>query len=174
MSVDLPAPFSPSSAWTSPARRSRSTRSLATRLPKRFVTPRSSRAGASTTAVGLLDFRRDVGDLARLDPVLDLLDLVLVLGPDVVDLAEADAVGLDVEDGVAGLELVVLQALDRLEHRLVDLLERRGHDVRPQVGLVGVHADALLVGVLGGVERAEAAGAGDLEHDLRPLLDLVR
>ena len=44
MSVDLPAPFSPSSAWTSPGLRSKSTPSLATIDPKRFVIPRSSRA----------------------------------------------------------------------------------------------------------------------------------
>ena len=44
MSVDLPAPFSPSSVWTSPRLRSKSIASLATIDPKRFVIPRSSRA----------------------------------------------------------------------------------------------------------------------------------
>ena len=42
ISVDLPAPFSPSSACTSPARRSKSTWSSATMPGKRFVIPRSS------------------------------------------------------------------------------------------------------------------------------------
>ena len=41
MAVVLPAPFSPSRAWTSPARTSKSIRSLATRSPKRLVMPRS-------------------------------------------------------------------------------------------------------------------------------------
>ena len=44
MSVDLPAPFSPSSAWTSPARRSKSTSSLATMPGKRLTMPRISTA----------------------------------------------------------------------------------------------------------------------------------
>ena len=39
ISVDLPAPFSPSSACTSPLRRSRSTWSLATTPGNRFVMP---------------------------------------------------------------------------------------------------------------------------------------
>ena len=42
-----------------------------------------------------------------------------------------------------------------------------------EVGLVGVDADALLALLLGRVQRAEAALAGDLEHDARALRDLV-
>src|SRR6201996_7153173 len=45
ISVDLPAPFSPSSAWTSPGITSKSTRSLATTEPNFFVIPLSSSAG---------------------------------------------------------------------------------------------------------------------------------
>src|SRR5690349_14338507 len=44
-SVVLPAPFSPSSACTSPAAASKSTSSLATTAGKRFVIPRSATAG---------------------------------------------------------------------------------------------------------------------------------
>ena len=44
MSVDLPAPFSPTSAWTVPLRTRRSTSRLATTPGKRFVTPESSTA----------------------------------------------------------------------------------------------------------------------------------
>ena len=44
MSVDFPAPFSPSRACTSPRRRSKSTLSFAVSAPKRLVTPFSSRA----------------------------------------------------------------------------------------------------------------------------------
>src|SRR5215207_3328855 len=47
INVDLPAPFSPSSACTSPRRRSKSTLSLATTPGKRLVIPFSSRRGAS-------------------------------------------------------------------------------------------------------------------------------
>src|SRR6478736_8628945 len=46
-SVDLPAPFSPSSAWTSPSAASKCTSSFATTPGNRFVIPRSS------TAVGM-------------------------------------------------------------------------------------------------------------------------
>ncbi len=40
--VDLPAPFSPSSAWISPGSKVRSIASLATSGPNRLVIPRSS------------------------------------------------------------------------------------------------------------------------------------
>src|SRR5690606_7583752 len=42
MRVDLPAPFSPRSAWIWPGSTTRSMASLATSEPKRFVIPRSS------------------------------------------------------------------------------------------------------------------------------------
>src|SRR3954468_20664531 len=42
MSVVLPAPFGPMSAWTSPCAISSVTSSVATSPPKRLVTPRSS------------------------------------------------------------------------------------------------------------------------------------
>src|SRR5215210_2859451 len=45
-SVVLPAPFSPSSACTSPTAASKSTRSFASTAGNRFVMPRSSTAGA--------------------------------------------------------------------------------------------------------------------------------
>src|SRR6266511_6409922 len=47
MRVDLPAPFSPRSACTSPFVSSRSTWSLATTPGKRLVIPRSSSSGVS-------------------------------------------------------------------------------------------------------------------------------
>src|SRR3954449_3346980 len=46
ISVDLPAPLSPTSAMTSPARTSKSTSVSACTEPKFFDTPRSSRRGA--------------------------------------------------------------------------------------------------------------------------------
>src|SRR5215213_4469527 len=158
MRVDFPAPFSPSSAWISPRFSSKSIALFATSEPKRLVIPRSSRAGAApdigsvgTGAPGLLDLGRDVGDLARLDLLHDLVDLLLVLRALRGDLAEADAAGLDVEHGVrAALERAVLDRLDRVEDGHVDLLQGARDDV-----------------------RAEAALAGDLEDDLRALRDLV-
>ena len=45
ISVDLPAPLSPSSATTSPRWTSRSTPSIAVTAPKRFVAPRIASAG---------------------------------------------------------------------------------------------------------------------------------
>ena len=47
ISVDLPAPLSPSRASTSPARTSSATSSSASTAPKRFVTSRTASAGAS-------------------------------------------------------------------------------------------------------------------------------
>jgi hypothetical protein len=54
-SVDLPAPFSPTSACTSPRRRAKSTPSSAVAPAKRFTIPAMRRIGAaSLTAVSLL------------------------------------------------------------------------------------------------------------------------
>src|SRR5947207_4320177 len=50
--VDLPAPFSPRSACTSPRRRSKSTASFATMPGKRLVIFRSSRTGVSSAMRG--------------------------------------------------------------------------------------------------------------------------
>src|SRR5580765_5050137 len=52
ISVDLPAPFSPRSAWISPRPRSKSTASFASTPGNRFVMPRSSRTGAAS-AIGV-------------------------------------------------------------------------------------------------------------------------
>src|SRR6476646_6658901 len=51
-SVDLPAPFSPSSACTSPSAASKSTLSFATTPGNRFVIPRSSTAGGMEERAG--------------------------------------------------------------------------------------------------------------------------
>jgi hypothetical protein len=90
-----------------------------------------------------------------------------------VHLAEGHALRLDVEDLVlAALERAVLDRLDGLEDRDVDLLLGRGQDVLAQEGLVGVHADAQLVLLLRGVQGAQAALAGHLEDDAGAALDL--
>src|SRR5690349_18752789 len=141
MSVDLPAPFSPRRAWTSPARRSKSTPSLATMRPKRFVIPRSSSA-ASIAGLAGAAHRVRRGDLPGRELLLDRRDLRLVLRADLADLADPDAV---VRDGVQrvgpALVLVLLDGQDLLEDGHVDLLQRAREHLRAEVGLVGVHAD---------------------------------
>src|SRR5579862_7864198 len=72
MSVVFPAPFSPSSAWICPAGTSRSIPSLATKLPKRLVIPRSLSSSASSS--GQRQGLREAGatlrlTASRLDPV---------------------------------------------------------------------------------------------------------
>src|SRR6185295_2208138 len=66
--VDLPAPFSPSRQWTSPARTESETPSRAVTVPNRFVRPASSSKGAGGS--GLQNF-----DLAREQVLLDLVEL---------------------------------------------------------------------------------------------------
>src|SRR3954452_4950697 len=174
MSVDFPAPFSPSRACTSPRRRSKSTWSLATSEPKRLVTPSSSRARLAVAFRALLHRVRDVAQLARGDLLLECGDLGLVLGAHAVRRAEADAARLDVEHGVRPrLERAVLGLLRGLEDRLVDLLERRRHHLLAEIGLIGIHTDTLRALLLHRVERAEPALAGHGEHDLRALRQLV-
>src|SRR3954452_22919654 len=77
ISVVLPAPFSPSSACTSPRRRSRSMWSLATVPGKILVIPRSSRTFAASAAIrAILGGELDPTPLNRppleLDCCLDL------------------------------------------------------------------------------------------------------
>src|SRR5580765_2361907 len=55
ISVDFPAPFSPSSACTSPLRRSKSTWSFATTPGNRFVMPRISRTVEASTDAGFYE-----------------------------------------------------------------------------------------------------------------------
>src|SRR5688572_6660005 len=86
ISVDLPAPFSPTSACTSPRRIWRSTASSASSDPNRLVIPCISTAGAGPAAAtwSFIDgvggrrrsFELAVGDdLAADDAGLDLLEL---------------------------------------------------------------------------------------------------
>src|SRR6187431_258843 len=115
MRVDLPAPFSPSRACTSPLRRSKSTPSFATTPGNRLVMPLSSRRGASAmdgrsvrggtspplTAAFLSD---RVGDLDF--PVQDLLLVLVDLVEDILrhlgaHLPERDAVLSEAERGHA-------------------------------------------------------------------------
>src|SRR5690348_2192460 len=90
-SVVLPAPFSPSSACTSPGAASKSTSSLATTAGNRFVIPRSATAGGGgeacasppgRSALGATDhaFDEPVHRIQILDrKLLPLLDAELAL-----------------------------------------------------------------------------------------------
>src|SRR5438477_3809935 len=160
ISVDLPAPFSPSSACTSPRRRSKSMWSLASTPGNCFVIPRSSRTGASSTrrlnnragpkARSVEPLRQALADRRRrLERALD--DLCLqrgnLLQPSLrevgpwAELAQADALVLQVEDEVAAalVALPRLRTLDGEEDADVHPLHCAGEDVGTQEGLVDVH-----------------------------------
>src|SRR5438477_7133002 len=113
-SVDLPAPFSPSSACTSPSTASKSTASFARTPGKRFVIPRSS------TAAGMERGRaeprpRPPGRALSLGASDDALDEpvhgVQVLHGQPLALRDAQLPVLVVE---RTLELVPLATLERL------------------------------------------------------------
>src|SRR5215469_3718805 len=137
ISVDLPAPFSPSSACTSPRRTSNDTSSLATTPGNSLRMPRISRTSSSLalTAVDAIARRRE-GEIEspsrrgrqslaaerrwRLERAGDDLRLVLVHGVDPrlrhrrADRADADAAVLQVQGDVrAAREVTGLRVTDR-------------------------------------------------------------
>src|SRR5262245_30528716 len=194
ISVDLPAPFSPSSASTSPRWRSRSTWSFARTPGNRFVIPRSSRT-ASAMARDSMPVKGERGHLARPPRIgsrgrlqrrrrrelpgddlrlqrLDLRDVRLRHLR--ADLAEGDAAVPQVEDDVAVAdERPVLRGFDGEVDPLVHPLHGAREDVRAEVGLVDVDTDAPDVLLLRRLERTEPAGAGHVEDDMRAGRDLV-
>src|SRR6185437_13601880 len=160
ISVDLPAPFSPSSACTSPRRTSRETSSLATTPGNSLRMPRISRTRSSLTAAMLLRNRRRTGNSPALrgssllserrrwdEPAGDHVRLVLVHRRDPrlrhlrADLAHADAAVLQVEQDVAA---TLERALRHRGHHVVDadigLLQRAREDVLRDAVLVRVDA----------------------------------
>src|SRR5436309_4219638 len=200
ISVDFPAPFSPSSAWTSPRLRSKSTWSLASTPGNRFVMPRSSRTGAASiggdsmrlettsgaeaplgdpvSAVVLRDGRRDL-DLPGDDLLLEHRHLGKDLRPQLAlqlraDLAEGDALVLQVEDRVrAALVLAGFRSLDRIEHADVNPFDRARQDVGTEEGLIAVHSDAPDAMVLRRAQSTQPAEAGNGEDHVRAGCDLV-
>src|SRR5437868_15346848 len=124
--VDLPAPFSPSRACTSPRASSKSTPSFATTPGNRFVIALSSRRGGSAMGMARGGPRpaphwssrnrvRDL-DLAALDLVFLGLHLVDDALRDLrAHLAEPDAVVRERERRRARMELALLGLLDGLE-----------------------------------------------------------
>src|SRR5215510_4275911 len=152
MSVDLPAPFSPSRAWISPGSTVRSIRSLAVKLPKRLVNPSISslirpplcspthqtrRKGQSVLPLPVpvchhgmkllwLHLRVD-GDLAVDDVLLERRDLVLEVLRDVtLEVRTVDQVGAAVVQR-PDVRLVVELSV----HRVTDgVLDRNVHALR--------------------------------------------
>src|SRR5579859_2142355 len=174
MSVDLPAPFSPSRAWTWPHSTARSTPSLALNSPKVLTIPRSSRAELIRFLV------RDSGlDRARLQLGGDVGHLRLDIGRDlaveVVVRSQPDAVVLDGEALDAGDVGALDHPGDGLLDGQVEVLLGAGDqaavDVRVADELVHVDADAELVGLLGRKQGAVAGLATRPEEDVSPLAD---
>ena len=108
-------------------------------------------------------------------------------GPDVLDLglerprhlradrAEADTAVSEGEAGRAtGLECPAREVFDRVEHGHVHPLHRARQDVAAEVGLVDIDSDPPDSTLACRLQRPEAAGAGDLEHDSRSLRDLAQ
>src|SRR5690348_8232535 len=114
ISVDLPAPFSPNSACTSPSARSKSTLSRAVVPAKRLVIPRSDSIIAGRPARGRAGGRRWWP--ASRDASLDVeLRLVVARRQDLVDVDRlqrlvGDQVGRHAE---LGLERLLLERADR-------------------------------------------------------------
>src|SRR5689334_1747287 len=71
ISVLLPAPFSPRSAWTSPGSASRSTPASAVTAPNRFVTPRMERSAVMSGSRRRGELRCEQGCDLRLLGILD-------------------------------------------------------------------------------------------------------
>src|SRR6185503_16527395 len=195
ISVDLPAPFSPSSACTSPRRTSRDTSSLATTPGNSLRIPRISRTSSSLTEVDAIARRRE-GEIGspsrrarqclladrrrRLELAGDDLRLVLVHGVDPrlrhrrAALADPDTVVLPVQEDVRPTREVPLERiLDRVLDTDIRLLESAREDVLRDAVLVGVDADPPLAERRCLLQRAVTAEAGDLEDHLGPLPDQV-
>src|SRR5215813_7948441 len=160
ISVDFPAPFSPSSACTSPRRKSKSMWSLASTPGNCFVIPRSSRTAGASSTVRLNNragpearsvVPRDScylpagNDRRRLQLAAD--DLLLQQGdlrqPRLLqmclgaDLPEPDPAVLQVEDEVlaAPVALAALGAFDGEIDPVVQPLHGTREDVSAEVGL---------------------------------------
>src|SRR5438067_10447688 len=136
-SVLLPAPFSPSSACTSPTAASTSTRSFATTPGKRFVIPRSRSATAAPWGTGPAGLSPTRCGLLALwttdDPLHQPVHRVALLHRQHMALRDAELPALVVERARERLEL----ASD--DRRL--LRRDRGLRLRRDRGAVGGEAD---------------------------------
>src|SRR5436190_4534178 len=174
-SVVLPAPFSPSSACTSPGAASKSTSSLATTAGNRFVIPRSATAGGGgearasppgLSALGATDHASD-------EPV----HCIEVSDRELLPLLDAELALLVVER--TG-ELVELAAHDRRllrgDHRLRlrrDLRTVRRQPDHPVLDAAVVEA-ALPAAVHRGLDAPEVVRAPVVDRRRQPLLRCER
>src|SRR5687768_7237875 len=127
ISVDLPAPLSPTSAMTSPFDTWKSTSNSAWTAPKLLETPTSSRTGVSVTFVSPPRLQRIRGRPVRGAPGHSLLQPdLLALGR---DLAGADVLHLREVSLVGVLRDVVLGDRDGIEQDRRDVLGLVVHGV---------------------------------------------
>src|SRR5215203_2425370 len=132
-------------------------------------------SGFRSRARALCDRARD-RDLPGDDLGPDVLDLGLErAGHRRADRAEGDTAVPEGEAGRAtGLEPPARELLDRVEHGHVHPLHRARQYVAAEVGLVDIDSDPPDSTLACRLQRPEAAGPGDLEHDSRSLRDLAQ
>src|SRR5437764_8669592 len=149
MSVDLPAPFSPRSTWTSPGWTSRSTPSSATRPGNALRMPRIDSAGAGrsdTEASQELPIAaRAVGRRAhaRQHVLLDDDPVVVAAGAEFAqDRGKIDATAPELTENAVAHRLEVIPRLSThpLEHPRIAVLEMDVPDAR---GMAPVHVDRI-------------------------------
>ena len=117
ISVDLPAPLSPSSASTSPRRRSRSIPSSAPTAPKRLVAPR-------TASTGIVSHRRVAGGRAH-------ACLVACSDPHAALDVAAEHVGLDGQEHDDADRHQLVEGIDVVQvERVADHADRERPDER--------------------------------------------
>src|SRR3954452_12102836 len=155
-SVDLPAPFSPSSACTSPADASKWTSSLATTPGNRLVIPRSSTAGMKKGRARRAALPAPVTCVLALRAPDDALDEVVhrveVVERRPLPRLDAELAALVVD---RPLELVPLAADDE-RLLLRDQLLRLGRDLRPvrrEEREAILHVAVVVAGLPGPVHR---------------------
>src|SRR5215470_10841715 len=199
ISVDLPAPFSPTMPWIEPRPMVTETARLACTAPKRLSMPISSTAGAADAAAAgatpaaavpmeddmpcrlraVVVFRVVVDlDRAGDDVLLRLFDLGLHIGRDqrlvVVVERPAHTLFLEAEHLQPGLPGAVLRGLEGVVGGEVDALHHRGqHRAGMDVVLVAVDADGELAGVLGRLIDAHACAAGRRIDDIGAAIELA-
>src|SRR5471032_1745517 len=170
ISVDLPAPFSPTMPVIVPLSMASDTPRTACTLPNDLSIEESSIAFTTFTFLwsslaGVVAHIVDDGDLAGDDVGLGGLDLGLHVGGDqlVVVLVDrpVDAALLEAKRLDAGTPGAGLHRLEALVRREIDALDHRGqHGAGMEMVLVGVDADRELAAILGGLQHAHAGAAG--------------
>src|SRR3981189_567819 len=183
ISVDLPAPFSPTMPVIAPFSMRSDTPRTACTVPNDFWMPWSSIATAASIT-GWTSLARIVAhvivddDLARLDVGLGGVDLGLHWRPEtlLVVLVErpVDPALLEAEHLRAALPGAGLRRLEAVVGREVDPLQHRGqHRAGMQVVLVGIDADAELAAIFGGLKNADAGRAGGGIDDVDAAIELA-